>query len=108
REPAEISSDSTGADDPPSGVVIRGGQVALGLGCARIARVDRPRHSHTSTYRRAWTQAKIPVNGGITGACDRGRCQNSEGTGRAKGYCRFDSLRVEGQEHKENRKDKSR
>ena len=73
-----------------SGIVVRGGQVGLRLGCDRVGYVLRAVHrsGRKARHRSAWTQPKIPIDHGRTCVRDRRASQNRERFGRAKGYRR--------------------
>jgi hypothetical protein len=68
-------------------VIIRSGQVGMGLGHESIARGDRTGHRawRKYSYRGTGADTDVPSNGGEPGIGHRGGAQDSKSRGRSKG-----------------------
>jgi hypothetical protein len=104
---AEISGHTDRGYGSASGVVIRNGQVGLGLGCGGIAQVQRPGHSGRSRHDSARTYPKIAKDYGATGAGDLGTTQYTKRGGQSKRHWRLGCRQIVAQEHQGNGEEKS-
>ncbi len=89
RSPAQLRGDRRNRC-AAGGVVVRGGQVVLGLKGDGIGRVDRAVHRpwRESGHRAIWMGPEIPINHGRTGVRDALAGENGETTARPKAYRR--------------------
>lgn len=104
---AEISGHTDRAYGSASGVVIRNGQVGLGLGCGRIAQMQRPGHPGRSRHNSARTHPKIPKDYGAAGAGDLAIPEDPKRGGRSKRHWRLGCRQIVAQEDQSNGEEKS-